>query len=346
MPAEWEPHQATWISWPHNREDWPGKFAPVPWVYVEIVRHLHQSERVCILVEDQEMENRVKRMLSRAVIDLSRICFFRFPTNRVWIRDYGPIFVRKQGDGVSEIATTNWKFTAWAKYSNWKKDNSIPSKIAKALKLEQWEPHASLGRIRQPIVLEGGSIEVNGKGTLVTTEECLLSAVQQRNPRLSRSDLEEAFGRYLGIRKVLWLRKGIAGDDTHGHVDDLARFVNANTLVVVAEDKAEDDNYSNLKENMELVQSMTDQDGKPLQIVPLPMPNPVYFNGRRLPASYANFYIANKVVLVPTFNDSRDGVALSILAQLFPQREVIGIHSLDLVWGLGTLHCLTQPQPN
>src|SRR5437773_834352 len=287
MPAEWEPHQATWISWPHNREDWPGKFAPVPWVYVEIVRHLHQSERVCILVEDREMENRVKRMLSRAVIDLSRICFFRFPTNRVWIRDYGPIFVRKQGDGVSEIATTNWKFTAWAKYSNWKKDNSIPSKIAKALKLAQWEPHASLGRIRQPIVLEGGSIEVNGKGTLVTTEECLLSAVQQRNPRLSRSDLEEAFGRYLGIRKVLWLRKGIAGDDTHGHVDDLARFVNANTLVVVAEDKAEDDNYSNLKENMELVQSMSDQDGKPLEIVPLPMPNPVYFDGRRLPASYA-----------------------------------------------------------
>ena len=345
MPAEWEPHQATWISWPHNREDWPGKFAPVPWVYVEIVRHLHQSERVCILVEDREMENRVKRMLSRAVIDLSRICFFRFPTNRVWIRDYGPIFVRKQGDGVSEIATTNWKFTAWAKYSNWKKDNSIPSKIAKALKLAQWEPHASLGRIRQPIVLEGGSIEVNGKGTLVTTEECLLSAVQQRNPRLSRSDLEEAFGRYLGIRKVLWLRKGIAGDDTHGHVDDLARFVNANTLVVVAEDKAEDDNYSNLKENMELVQSMSDQDGKPLEIVPLPMPNPVYFNGRRLPASYANFYIANKVVLVPTFNDSRDRVALSILAQLFPRREVIGIHSLDLVWGLGAMHCLTQQQP-
>ena len=345
MPAEWEPHQATWISWPHNREDWPGKFAPVPWVYVEIVRHLHQSERVCILVEDREMENRVKRMLSRAVIDLSRICFFRFPTNRVWIRDYGPIFVRKQGDGVSEIATTNWKFTAWAKYSNWKKDNSIPSKIAKALKLAQWEPHASLGRIRQPIVLEGGSIEVNGKGTLVTTEECLLSAVQQRNPRLSRSDLEEAFGRYLGIRKVLWLRKGIAGDDTHGHVDDLARFVTANTLVVVAEDKAEDDNYSNLKENMELVQSMSDQDGKPLEIVPLPMPNPVYFNGRRLPASYANFYIANKVVLVPTFNDSRDRVALSILAQLFPRREVIGIHSLDLVWGLGAMHCLTQQQP-
>ena len=345
MPAEWEPHQATWISWPHNREDWPGKFAPVPWVYVEIVRHLHQSERVCILVEDHKMENRVKRMLSRAVIDLSRICFFRFPTNRVWIRDYGPIFVRKQGDGVSEIATTNWKFTAWAKYSNWKKDNSIPSKIAKALKLAQWEPHASLGRIRQPIVLEGGSIEVNGKGTLVTTEECLLSAVQQRNPRLSRSDLEEAFGRYLGIRKVLWLRKGIAGDDTHGHVDDLARFVNANTLVVVAEDKAEDANYSNLKENMELVQSMSDQDGKPLEIVPLPMPNPVHFNGRRLPASYANFYIANKVVLVPTFNDSRDRVALSILAQLFPRREVIGIHSLDLVWGLGAMHCLTQQQP-
>ena len=345
MPAEWEPHQATWITWPHNRADWPAKFAPIPWVYVEIVRQLHQSEQVCILIQDHEMETRVKRMLSRVTIDLSRIAFFRFRTDRVWIRDYGPIFVKRRKDGQSEIAVTDWKFNAWAKYSNWKNDNSIPSKIAKALKLERWEPCARVGRIQQPIVLEGGSIDVNGEGTLLTTEECLLSAVQQRNPRLSRSDLEEAFGRYLGIRKVLWLRKGIAGDDTHGHVDDLARFVNANTLVVVAEDKAEDDNYSNLKENMELVQSMSDQDGKPLEIVPLPMPNPVYFNGRRLPASYANFYIANKVVLVPTFNDSRDRVALSILAQLFPRREVIGIHSLDLVWGLGAMHCLTQQQP-
>ncbi|PYV43038.1 MAG: agmatine deiminase [Acidobacteria bacterium] len=344
MPAEWEPHQATWITWPHNKEDWPGKFVPIPWVYVEIVRQLHRSERVCILIQDQEMETRVRRMLSRAAVDLSRVAFLRFRTDRVWIRDYGPIFVKEQREGQSEIAIVNWKFNAWAKYSNWKKDNSIPGKIAKALKLVQWEPSAGIGRI-QPIVLEGGSIDVNGKGTLLTTEECLLSPVQQRNPGLSRSDLEEAFFKYLGVRKVLWLGQGIAGDDTHGHVDDLARFVNASTVVVAAEDKAEDENYSRLKENMDLLQSMTDQDGNPLEIVPLPMPNPVYFKGHRLPASYTNFYIGNKVVLVPTFNDPRDRIALSVLAQLFPEREVIGIHSLDLVWGLGAMHCLTQQQP-
>jgi agmatine deiminase len=345
MPAEWEPHEATWIAWPHNQRDWPGKFATIPWVYAEIVRHLHQSEKVRILVEDVSMEKRVQEMLFRTGVDSQQVSFFHFPTDRVWIRDFGPIFVKSEQDGCTEIAVTNWGFNGWAKYSNWRKDNRIPSKIAKALNFREWKPFGSIKQTQKFIVLEGGSIDVNGKGTLLTTEECLLSPIQQRNPGVTQADIEKVLRDYLGIRKVLWLRNGIAGDDTHGHVDDLARFVNPRTVVVVVEDDPEDANYLALQENLNLLKAMTDQEGKPLDIVQLPMPSPLYFHGQRLPASYANFYIANKIVLVPTFNSPQDRVALSTLAQLFPHREVIGIHCLDLVWGLGTLHCLTQQQP-
>jgi agmatine deiminase len=345
MPAEWEPHHATWIAWPHNKDDWPGKFAAIPWVYVEIVRHLCQSELVCILVEDERAQRSVERRLARADVDITRIVFHCFATDRVWIRDFGPIFIKRQSAEGNEVAVTNWHFNGWAKYPDWKKDNEIPGKIAEALGLKQWEPCAAGSGAARPIVLEGGSIDVNGQGALLTTEECLLSPVQQRNPGLSRADVEKALGEYLGIRKVLWLHQGIAGDDTHGHVDDLARFVNPTTVVTVLEDDPEDVNYVPLRENLERLKSMTDQNGTALEIVSLPMPKPLVFDGRRLPASYANFYVANKVVLVPTFNDPNDRIALSLLAQLFPSRDVIGIHSVDLVWGLGTLHCLSQQQP-
>ena len=344
MPAEWEDHEATWIVWPHNQEDWPEKFAPIPWVYVEVVRHLHHSEKVRILVQNLSAEKRIQGMLFHAGVNLEQVSFFHLPTDRVWIRDFGPIFVKKDREHPAEIAITNWEFNGWAKYSNWKNDNLIPSKIAKALNFREWKPFAGTGQTRR-VVLEGGSIDVNGEGTLLTTEECLLSPVQQRNPKLTKAGLETVLDEYLGIRKVLWLRNGIAGDDTHGHVDDLARFVNPHTVVAVLEENPGDTNYQNLQENLSLLKGMTDQDGKPLKIVALPMPRPLYFKGQRLPASYANFYIANRVVLVPTFNDPQDRIALSRLAQLFPQREVIGIHCLDLVWGLGTLHCLTQQQP-
>lgn len=345
MPAEWEPHQSTWIAWPHNKEDWPGKFAPIAWVYVDIVRHLHAGERVCILVQDRTLQARAERMLRRAGVDLSQLEFYRFPTDRVWTRDFGPIFVKRKFGSRAEIAITNWKFNAWAKYSNWKRDNAIPPKVARALRLKQWDPRVVRGKRAQRVVLEGGSIDVNGKGTLLTTEECLLSSVQQRNPGLEREELEQVFADYLGIRKVLWLRHGIAGDDTHGHIDDLARFVNPTTVVIAQEPNPADVNHQPLRENLELLKSMTDQDGKGLNVITLPMPKPLIFDGQRLPASYANFYIGNDVVLVPTFNDLHDREALSILARLFPDREVVGIHSVDLVWGLGTLHCLTQQQP-
>jgi len=338
MPAEWEPHQATWIAWPHERRDWPGKFAAIPWVYCEIVRHLHQSERVCIEVNDAASEKRVRRLLERCGIDLNRIAFYHFPTDRVWTRDHGPIFVR---DAAGRLAVTDWVFNAWAKYSNWQQDDAVPAQVARALDL----PHVQPTWEGKRVVLEGGSIEVNGAGLLLTTEECLLSPIQARNPGLAREDMEQILAQYLGVRKVLWLGKGIAGDDTHGHIDDLARFVGPGTVVTVVEDNPSDENYRPLQENLDRLCGMTDLEGRALEVVPLPLPAPVMFEGRRLPASYANFYVANDRVLVPTFNDPKDRVALGTLAELFPGRKVVGIHGVDLVWGLGTLHCLTQQQP-
>ena len=332
MPAEWEPHAATWLAWPHERRDWPGKLTTIPWVYAEVVRHLVGGERVRILVRDARTERAARRVLRRAGVDPTRVDFYRVPTDRSWTRDFCPLFVRRDG----EVALTNWKFNGWAKYPNWRRDDAVPDRLARLLGRRQW---------KLDVVLEGGSIDVNGCGTLLTTEECLLSPIQARNPRLSRAELEDVLGRHLGVRKVLWLGRGIAGDDTHGHVDDLARFVDPRTVVVVAEDDPSDANYEPLRENRERLAEVTDQDGTPLRIVTLPMPAPLFFDGQRLPASYANFYVGNDVVLVPTFNDARDRDALATLAGLFPSRRVVGIHAVDLVWGLGTLHCMTQQEP-
>jgi agmatine deiminase len=338
MPAEWEHHEATWIAWPHHRPDWPGKFAAIGWVYAEIVRHLHYSERVRILVNDRQTESRARRVLSQANVELSRIDFYKVPTDRVWTRDFGPTFlVSERG----KVALADWGFNAWAKYPNWHKDDAVPGQIGQMLQLRCWRPRVG----RRRVVLEGGSIDVDGGGLLLTTEECLLSPVQARNPGLGREELEQVFADYLGVHKVLWLGRGIAGDDTHGHVDDLARFAGPGTIVTVVEDDRGDVNFDPLRENLDRLERMTDLRGKPFRIVRLPMPVPVVFRGQRLPASYANFYIANDRVLVPTFNDPNDLRALSVLAELFPSRTVVGIHAVDLVWGLGTLHCLTQQQP-
>jgi len=327
MPAEWEPHEATWIAWPHNRGDWPGRFAPIPWVYAEIVRKLAQVERVRILIQDGAAEEGARRMLRKSGANLDAVEFFHAPTDRGWTRDYGPLFVRNRA---GEVALTNWRFNAWAKYDDWHNDAAIPGILTGALKLPAWEPG---------LVLEGGSIDVNGKGLLLTTEECLLSPVQARNPQLNRRQIERALCDYLGVRRIVWLRNGIAGDDTHGHVDDLARFVNADTVVIASEPDRADANYEPLRENLAILRKL------PLRVVKLPMPAPLVFSGRRLPASYANFYIANGLVLMPTFNDPNDRIALNTLARLFPGHVVTGIHAVELVWGLGTLHCMTQQQP-
>jgi agmatine deiminase len=341
MPGEWEPHEATWLAWPHERTDWPGKFAPIPWVYADIVRHLARVERVRILVRHRAEERAARRILQKSGAELSAVEFFIAPTNRGWIRDFGPIFVKKCAAS-GGLAATKWRFNAWAKYDDWRKDDAAMRRVLPKLKIPVFEPHYR-GR---PVVLEGGSIDVNGAGSLLTTEECLLSHDQERNAGFTRADWETVFRDYLGATNVLWLGRGIAGDDTHGHVDDLARFVNPTTVVTVIESDRSDVNYEPLQENLARLREMRDQDGRGLRVETLPMPRPVRFAGQRLPASYANFYIANKIVLVPTFSDPADRVALNTLAELFPDRQVIGIAARDLVLGLGTLHCMTQQQPS
>jgi agmatine deiminase len=339
MPAEWEPHQATWIAWPHQRADWPGKFAAIPWVYSEIVRHLHRAEEVRILVNGPRAESRARAVLNRTSLDWARITFWHVPTDRVWTRDYGPVVVLRE-DGTPCLL--NWQFNGWAKYPNWQRDNAVSERLDGRLGLACRVDPVLAGR---PVVLEGGSIDVNGAGLLLTTEECLLGEVQQRNPGFTRADYQTVFAEYLGVRKVLWLGRGIAGDDTHGHVDDLARFVGPRAVVTAVEDDPGDVNYEPLRENLERLRGMTDLAGEPLEVHALPMPAPVVCDGQRLPASYANFYIANDRVLVPTFNDPNDRRAQGVLAWLFPGRVVVGIHAVELVWGLGTLHCLTQQMP-
>jgi agmatine deiminase len=343
MPAEWERHEATWLAWPHNPEDWPGKFQTIPWVYAEIVRLLSAREHVHILVNDIKSEERALSILLRAGAKLEALSFHVWPTDRVWTRDSGPIFVR-HAEG--KVGLTNWRFNAWAKYDDWKLDDQIPGLVSQHLQLPEWLPTVELNDgFKQRLVLEGGSIDTNGAGVLLTTEECLLSEVQQRNPGVSREQLEQAFHDYLGIDQVLWLGRGIEGDDTHGHVDDIARFVGPTTIVTAVEPNTNDANHEPLAENLARLKAARTLDGKQFTIVELPLPRPVIFSGQRLPASYANFYIANDLVLVPTFNDPQDRVALKILSEVFPGREVVGIHAVDLVWGLGTLHCMTQQQP-
>jgi agmatine deiminase len=351
MPAEWAPHAATWIAWPHNAEDWPGKFQPIPWVYGEIVRHLSRVEDVNILVNDLTAERRAESLLKRAGANLARLHFHHWPSDRVWLRDSGPIFVRRLDEGSdmnaeNHLALTNWRFNAWAKYDNWRRDDRIPQHVAELYAMPEIKPEIVLeDGTKRRLVLEGGSIDTNGAGILLTTEECLLSEVQQRNPGVSREQMEAAFREHLGIEQVVWLHRGCAGDDTHGHVDDVTRFVDENVILTAVERNTADENHLPLAENLDRLRSARNLEGRPFEVRELPMPDPVVFGGQRLPASYANFYIANDQVLVPTFNDCHDRLALNIIAGCFPSREVIGIHCVDLIWGLGALHCMTQQEP-
>jgi agmatine deiminase len=388
MPAEWEPHAATWLAWPHYKLDWPGKFEPIPWVYAEIIRYLSRHERVGLIVKDAAAEKLARKTLKRAHALNENVRFHRWPTNRVWTRDSGCAFVRwtlgAEAPGLegrtkavheallhprtesqiphpvpakstetrvghlsfTEIAHTGlaaikWRFNAWAKYPNWQHDEKIGSLMANAAGASELRPRFG----KTPMVLEGGSIDVNGQGTLITTEECLLSRAQQRNPGMKKRDYEKIFAQYLGAANVIWLGSGIVGDDTHGHVDDITRFVSEDTVVTCVDADPRSENYEALRENIRRLRDATTEDGKPLATIDLPMPAPVYFEGRRLPASYANFYIANGVVLVPVFNDPNDRVALDIFADIFPDREVAPIYCGDLIWGFGAIHCMTQQQP-
>jgi agmatine deiminase len=407
MPAEWEPHTATWLAWPHYEGDWPGRFEPIPWVYAEIIRNLARRERVELIVNNAAAEKRVKKILDRANALSGNVRFHRWKTNRVWLRDSGCIFLtqkiptlaaknaarmghptqpgfaslRSLGAGgrgrppLHELLAAKFRFNAWAKYSNWRYDEKIGSLMASQIPILGAKNAARMGHPptsgargaremghpscregsnpneirpmfgKSRVVLEGGSIDVNGRGTLLTTEECLLSTVQQRNPGMARAHYEKVFADYLGAPRVIWLGRGIVGDDTHGHVDDLTRFVSPDTVVTMVEPNAKDPNHGPLRANLRRLQAARDQDGRPLNIFEIPMPGPVIFEKRRLPASYANFYIANGVVLAPVFNHPNDRIALNTLAEVFPTREVVPIYSGDFIWGLGAMHCMTQQQP-
>jgi agmatine deiminase len=339
MPAEWDRHEATWLGWPHNSADWIGKFGPIPWVFAEIARRVTEGEQLYLVVNDKVHEASARKVLAKVGVDQKRVRFFIKPTDRGWMRDSGPIVTRDASKG---RVVVRFRFNAWAKYPNWKKDATFASFASKRTKI----PSVDVVHNGRHVVLEGGGLDVNGAGTVLTTEECLLDPdVQVRNPGFTARDYETLFDTYLGARKTLWLGHGVAGDDTHGHVDDLCRFVSRETVVLCSEKNPSDANYRVLAENAERLQGATIHGGAKLQVVPLPMPAPLMYDGQRLPASYANFYLTKAAVIVTTFNDPNDRIALGILAELIPDRPVIGIHAVDLVWGFGTLHCLTQQLP-
>jgi agmatine deiminase len=341
MPPEWSPHRATWIAWPHHEPDWPGKLGPIPWVYAEIARVLAEHEAVEVLCHSDDVRAAASEALTAHGANLDRIRLHSVPTDRVWLRDSAPTAVH---DESGRVVLVNWKFNGWAKYDNWQRDAEVGPAIARITGLPIQQPHRPDGSER--VVLEGGGIEVNGAGLLLVTEEWLLSGVQDRNPGLTRQHYERIFADWLGIRHTIWLGEGCVGDDTHGHVDDIARFVDERTVVLAVEEDPADENHERSIDNVRrLTLASRSADAGPLRVVTVPFPRPVVMNGERLPASYANFYIANGAVLVPTFNDANDRVALNTLAELMPSHRVIGIHAVDLVWGLGTLHCLTQQEP-
>lgn len=335
MPAEFEPHAATWLSWPHKEASWPGKLDRIPPLFVEMVRALVSGEVVNILVNDAAPAGSVREWLQRAGVATDRVRLHQVATDDAWIRDSGPTFITRQSEGTPATAIVNWGYNAWGgKYPPWDHDDVIPERVAEILGLPVFTPG---------MILEGGSIDVNGRGTLLTTESCLLNP--NRNPELDRAAIEQRLRDYLGVRHILWLGDGIEGDDTDGHVDDLTRFVSPTTVVTVVEDDPLDANHAALQANYRRLRGMCDQDGRPLQVVTLPMPRPIAHEGQRLPASYANFYIGNAAVLLPTFAQPTDTVASATLAQLFPRRRIVPIPATDFVWGLGACHCATQQQP-
>lgn len=338
FPAEWEPQKGILLCFPHNGKDWPGKYGAIQWAFVEFIKKIALFEPVFLIVADKKLQEKVTELLTRATVNLKKINFIIHRTNRSWMRDSGPIVVKNKG----KAEAINFNFNGWAKYTNWQLDKHVPLVIADYLQV----PSTQATYKGNKIILEGGALEVNGKGTLITTEECLLHpAIQVRNAGFKKADYEAIFKNYLGVTNTIWLGDGITGDDTHGHIDDLCRFVNATTVVTVVEKNKDNKNHKPLQNNLDRLQSATLEDGKPLNIVELPMPKPILFEGLELPASYANFLILNGAVLVPTFNDANDRIALNILADCIPDRAVIGINCIDLIWGFGTLHCLSQQIP-
>jgi agmatine deiminase len=336
MPAEWEPHVATWFTWPRPEGiSFPDKYDTVPPVYAELIKQLVRVEEVHINVWDEEKEKLVRELLRGLGTPLERVHFHHFPAYEPWCRDHGPTFIVRDHAGLRERAIVDWGYNAWGgKYPPYDLDDQVPQHVARYRKLSVYSPG---------IVMEGGSIEVNGKGTLLTTTACLLN--KNRNPHLTQAQIEQHLKDYLGVRNILWLGEGIIGDDTDGHVDDISRFVDPNTIVTVVEEDPKDENYEILNENLKRLKTFKDQDGESFRIVTIPMPGIIQYEEQRLPASYANFYIANRIVLVPTYRSQNDQRALETLQSVFRQRKVIGIDSTELIWGLGSFHCISQQEP-
>jgi agmatine deiminase len=347
MPAEWEPHAATWLSWPHEPTDWPGKFEAVPWVFAEVIKNLTLGERVRLIVSGKRMQKEAAAALEKSQVDLRLVDFIELATDRSWTRDFLPLFLAKPGrPGKRALGAVKFRFNGWARYKNHARDEAAGQKVLERASAAGVMPFQAMApRANAPVVLEGGAVDVDGQGSLLCTEECLLDGRQARNKKLGKAGVEQALRDHLGAEKVLWLGRGIEGDDTAGHIDDFARFVAPGKIVLAAEKNRKDANYRPLRDALERLRGEKDARGRRLEIISLPMPEPVVFDGQRLPASYANFYIGNAVVLVPTFNDPADAAALGILSELFPSRRVVGIYSKDFVLGLGTIHCSTQQEP-
>lgn len=334
MPAEWEPHSATWLSWPHNPNTWPGQdMSEVEEVYVAMIRALDLGEIVNLLVNDNETAKYVSARLRQAGVTLNRVHIYLIPTNDAWMRDYGPNFlVRSAPD--DRLAFNNWHFNSWGGKYQWDKDNRVGTSISELLKVPVFRPG---------IILEGGAIECNGQGICITTEQCLLN--KNRNPGLGRKEMERYLRDYLNVQNVIWCQGEMEGDDTDGHIDNLVRFVNNDTVLCAWEEDPQDPNHKSLKENYTILKTATDRNGRPLNVVRLPMPGYIGEKDTRLPASYANFYIGNKVVMLPTYNHAHDVTARDLLQKYFPTREVVCIPCETFIWGLGGIHCVTQQQP-
>jgi agmatine deiminase len=338
MPAEWEQQQGLLLCFPHNGNDWPGKYGAIQWAFVEFIKKVAQVETVFLMVADEKLQAKVNEMLQMAHVNLNNVSYILQKTNRSWMRDSGPIIV-KNGNNREAV---NFNFNGWAKYKNYQLDKHVPSKVANHLNI----PLTQAVYKGKPIILEGGAIDVNGKGSLITSEECLIHpTIQVRNKNFTKADYETIFKEFFGVTNVIWVGDGIVGDDTHGHIDDLCRFVNEDTIITVVESDKKSANYRALQDNLNRLKKAVLENGKSPNIVELPMPEQLDFDGLTIPASYANFVILNKCVLVPTFNDVNDRIALNIISDCFPDRKVIGISAIDLIWGFGTLHCLTQQIP-
>ena len=343
MPAEWEPQKSVWISWPHNKNDWPGMFEKIPNVVGKIIKYLANHQRIDLLVNTNKNMDEARKQLKRTGCKLSNIKFHKIKTDRLWLRDSGPIFLINKK--TRKKIMLNFKFTAWSKYKNFRNDNKINYQISKYLNIKSILPKKINSKKFENVVMEGGAFDSNGTGSILLTKECLLSSKQERNKGFKKSDYESLFSKYLNTKNFIWLNKGIVGDDTHGHIDDIARFVSKTTIMIADEKNKSDKNYKSLKENIKILRKSYDENGKKFKIIKIPMPSPIFIQKTRVPASYLNFFISNKTVLVPIFNVKEDKKVLKIFRKFFTKRKVIAVDCSDLIWGFGAIHCMTQQEP-